>query len=204
MNNHATIYVIDDDAALRDALALLLELDDFSVETFASPMDFLTVCESAAGPRSCAIVDLRMPGMDGLQLQEALTQRGIRLPIVFLSGHGDIPTSVRAIKAGAVNFLTKPVTGVALRKSIEAALQEGARLYAQSQAQQTSAMRLDSLTDREREVLFLATEMLPNKEIARKLGISHRTVEIHKARLMQKTGAATVLDLVRLVDACKT
>lgn len=203
MNNHATIYVIDDDAVVRDALALLLEQDVFSVETFASATDFLAVCESAAGPRNCAIVDLRMPGMDGLQLQEALTQRGIRLPIVFLSGHGDIPTSVRAIKAGAVNFLTKPVTGAALRESIEAALQEGARLYAQSQAQQTAAMRLDSLTEREREVLFLAAEGLPNKEIARKLGISHRTVEIHKARLMHKTGATTVLDLVRLVDASK-
>lgn len=202
MNEHATIYLIDDDASVRDALALLLEQDDFSVEAFASATDFLSKCETAA-LHGCAIVDLRLPGMDGLQLQEELARRGIRLPIVFLSGHGDIPTSVRAIKAGAVDFLTKPVTGEQLLESVQAALKEGERLHEQSMRQQTVAMRLASLSEREREVLFLAAEGLPNKMIARQLDISHRTVEIHKARLMHKTGAQNVLDLAHLVDASK-
>lgn len=197
--NDITVFLVDDDAAVRDSLSLLIEQEGFAVETFAGAEDFLAACRPER--RGCAIVDLRMPGMDGLRLQEELARRGVALPLVFLTGHGDIPTSVRAIKAGAVDFLTKPVSGAALMASLHAALAEGERLRAQAESSSTAASRLASLTEREREVMALAVEGLPNKEIARRLDISHRTVEIHKARIMHKTGAATLLELARIAEA---
>jgi len=196
---NATVFVVDDDAAVRDSLTLLLEQEDFVVEAFACAEAFLAACRPTQ--RSCAIVDIRMPGMDGMQLQSELSKRGIVLPVIFLTGHGDIPLSVRAIKMGALDFLTKPVTGSALMQSVQAALLESDRLNSQSEVVQSAAARIASLTEREREVMALAVEGLPNKEIARRLGISHRTVEIHKARIMQKTGADTLLDLARIADA---
>ncbi len=199
MNDQRTVFVVDDDPAVRDSLMLLFEEGDLAVESFASAEAFLAAARSA--PRCCAIVDIRMPGMDGMQLQAELSRRGILLPVIFLTGHGDIPLSVRAIKAGAVDFLTKPVTGAALLASVQAALLESERLSVQTEASQTAAARIASLTEREREVMVLAVEGLPNKEIARRLGISHRTVEIHKARIMHKTGADTLLDLARLAEA---
>ena len=195
-----TVFVVDDDPAVRDSLTLLLEQEDLTVETFDSAEAFLAMCPPVPG--CCAIFDINMPGMNGLQLQEELTKRGIALPVIFLTGHGDIPLSVRAIKAGAVDFLTKPATGAALLESVKAALLEGERLSRQVEANQTAATRVASLTDREREVMVLAVEGLPNKEIARRLGISHRTVEIHKARIMHKTGVDSLLDLVRIAEAC--
>lgn len=198
MNTQVTVFVVDDDPAVRDSLTLLLEQEDIAVEAFDSAESFLAACAPAR--RGCAIVDMRMPGMDGLQLQAELSRRGVPLPIVFLTGHGDIPLSVRAMKAGAADFLTKPVTGAALLHSVEAALSECDRMRSQSEASQTAAARIASLTDREREVMALAVAGLPNKEIARRLDISHRTVEIHKARIMHKTGADTVLDLARVAE----
>jgi len=195
-----TVFVVDDDPAVRDSLTLLLEQEDLTVETFDSAEAFLAMCPPVPG--CCAIFDINMPGMNGLQLQEELSKRGIALPVIFLTGHGDIPLSVRAIKAGAVDFLTKPATGAALLESVKAALLEGERLSRQVEANQTAAARVGSLTDREREVMVLAVEGLPNKEIARRLGISHRTVEIHKARIMHKTGVDSLLDLVRIAEAC--
>ncbi len=199
MNGSTTVFVVDDDSAVRDALTLLLEQDDITVETFASAEDFLAGCRPVA--RSCAIVDIRMPGMDGMQLQAELTRRSVLLPVIFLTGHGDIPLSVRAIKAGAVDFLTKPVTAAALRESVQAALLESARLSTRAETHQTAAERVATLTEREKEVMALAVEGLPNKEIARRLGISHRTVEIYKMRLMRKTGANNLLDLARIAEA---
>lgn len=201
MSKRATVFLVDDDPAVRDSLGLLLEQEGHPVQSFASAEDFL----AAALPPGfgCVIVDLRMPGMDGMRLQEEIAARGLRLPIIFLSGHGDIPTSVRAIKAGAVDFLTKPVTGDALLRSVATALDEGKRLNAANQANHSAASRLATLTEREREVMMLAAVGLPNKEIARRLGISHRTVEIHKARLMHKTGASTLIDLARLAEATR-
>lgn len=199
MSTKTTVFVVDNDPAVRDSLTLLLEEEDIAVESFASAEAFLAA--SRAEPRSCAIVDINMPGMDGMRLQEELSKRGALLPVIFLTGHGNIPLSVRAIKAGAVDFLTKPVTGAALLESVRAALLESARLDTQAEANQTAASRISSLTERERQVMVLAVEGLPNKEIARRLGISHRTVEIHKARIMHKTGADTLLDLARLAEA---
>jgi FixJ family two-component response regulator len=148
----------------------------------------------------CAIVDVNMAGINGLQLQEEMLKRGLRLPIVFLTGNGNIPMSVRSIKVGAVDFLTKPVTRERLLDSIRAAIQAGERVQAQVLKQQRARSLLADLTEREREVMSLAVQGYPNKEIARRLDISHRTVEIHKARIMHKTGATNLLDLARLVD----
>jgi FixJ family two-component response regulator len=198
MSRKATVFVVDDDPAVRDSLALLLDQEDIAVETFDSAEAFLGACRSA--PPSCAIVDIRMSGMDGMQLQAELAKRGLLLPVIFLTGHGTIPMSVRAIKAGAVDFLIKPITGTGLIESVNAALIESERLSVESEASQTAAMRVASLTEREREVMVLAVDGLPNKEIARRLGISHRTVEIHKARVMHKTGADTLLDLARIAE----
>lgn len=199
MKPNRTVFVVDDDPAVRDSLTLLLEEEGYTVKCFASAEDFLL--DYAAAPGTCAIVDIRMPGMDGMQLQAEIAKRGAPIPLIFLTGHGNIPLSVRAVKAGAIDFLTKPVTAAVLIDSVNQALIEGERLAAQAENSRTAAECVASLTEREREVMALAVEGLHNKEIARRLGISHRTVEIHKARIMHKTGASTLLDLARIATA---
>lgn len=199
MNDDTTIFVIDDDPAVRDSLTLLLEQEGVAIETYDSAETFLAGYRPS--PRSCAIVDIRMPGIDGLQLQSELSKRGVLLPIIFLTGHGDIPLSVRAIKAGAVDFMTKPVTGSALRERVQVALLECEALNEKEIKNHTAASLVARLTEREREVMALAVEGHANKEIARRLLISHRTVEIHKARIMYKTGADNLLDLSRIAEA---
>lgn len=194
-----TVFVIDDDSAIRNLLARMLEGRGINVECFESGEDFLQVCRWL--PRSCAIVDMNLPGLDGTQIQAELARRDILLPIVFLTGHGDIPMSVRAIKAGASDFLSKPVSSAALLASVEAALNESERLNSRIGDTVDAGVRLASLTEREQDVLRLAVEGLANKVIARELGISHRTVEIHKSRIMQKTGATSLLELARLYDS---
>jgi len=198
MNDDAKIFIVDDDASVRESLALLIEQEGMVVETFASAQDFLDIDLTQRG---CAILDLRMPVMDGLQLQAELLRRGTVMPIIFLTGYGDVPTSVRAIKAGAVDFLTKPVRATDLFESLHAALRESERLHGLEEVHRSMAHRLAGLTEREREVMLLALEGLPNKEIARRLDISYRTVEIHKARIMGKTGVKTVLELSRIAQA---
>lgn len=195
-DDKATVFIVDDDVAVRDSLTLLIEQDDLTVEAFDGAESFLAAC--SPGRRGCAIIDLRMPGMDGLTLQEEMSRRGYVMPVIFLTGHGDIPTSVVAIKEGAFDFLTKPITASALLLSINAALAECERRHAQVRKNQSAASRLAMLTGREQEVMALALDGLNNKEVARQLGISHRTVEIHKARIMQKTGTATLLELAQL------
>lgn len=192
------IYIVDDEPAVRDSLSLMIEQDNFEVEAFDSAEAFLAGCPvDACG---CAIIDVRMPGMDGIQLQEAMVKRGMLLPIVFLTGHGDIPMSVRAIKAGAADFLTKPVTRDKLLASVHAAIQSGERMMAKVAKLQQTRTLLAELTEREREVMALAVTGHPNKEIARHLDISHRTVEIHKAKIMHKTGATNLLELARIAQ----
>lgn len=199
MRLHDTVFVVDDDPAIRDALSLLLEQEDMTVIGYGSATDFLDSLKEIT-PRCCAIIDIRMPDLDGLQLQAEIARRGILLPVIFLTGHGDIPMSVRAIKSGAMDFLTKPVTGHTLLESVHVALLESERLFSRAEANHTARSCLESLTDREREVMTLATEGRSNKEIARQLGISHRTVEIHRARVMHKTGAETLVELVRIAE----
>ena len=199
MKPPATVFVVDDDPAVRDALTLLLEQDDLLVKTFDCAEAFLAVC--ATLPRACAIVDIRLSGLDGMQLQAELARRNLRLPVIFLTGHGDIPLSVRAIKQGAIDFLTKPVTAADLLASVHAALLASDALDAQATRLRAAASRIVGLTERERQVMALAVEGLANKEIARRLGISHRTVEIHKTRIMHKTGAESLVDLLRIAEA---
>lgn len=191
------IYLIDDDAAVRDSLGLLLEQAGFALRSFASAEEFLDAepDEDAV----CAVVDLMMPGMGGLELQEEMETRGYTMPIIFLTGHGDIPTSVKAIKAGAVDFLTKPVKRSELLDAISHAREEGERLREHARRSQTAHERVATLTPRERDVMDLAIGGLANKEIARRLNISHRTVEIHKARILRKTGIRSVVELARIV-----
>ena len=196
--SEAKVFIVDDDCAVRDSLMLMIEQEGIKVGTYSNGEDFLNACcKNAYG---CAILDIRMPGMDGMQLQQELNRRNIKLPIIFLTGHGDIPLSVKAVKAGAVDFLTKPVTRENLLLSVRSAILESQRLITQLANGQDAKSKLADLTDREREVMALAVAGAPNKEIARRLGISHRTVEIHKSKIMHKTGATILLDLARIAN----
>ena len=194
--SEATVFIVDDDPAIRDSLTLMIGQENLTVHSYASAEDFLEAAEPNC--LGCIIIDIRMQGMDGMQLQEALSQRNTLLPIIFLTGHGNIPMSVRAIKAGALDFLTKPVTREKLMAAIHAAVLESERMLSENASQQDAVSRIAGLTDRERDVLKLAIQGYANKEIARHLGISHRTVEIHKSKIMHKTGAVNLLDLARI------
>ncbi len=180
---------------------LMIEQEGIHVETYPSGEEFLDAFQISAP--GCAILDIRMPGMDGMQLQQELNRRNIQLPLIFLTGHGDIPMSVKAIKAGAVDFLTKPVTRESLLSSVRTAIMESQRLIRELVNGQDAKSRLAELTEREREVMALAIAGAPNKEIARRLGISHRTVEIHKSKIMHKTGATNLLELARIANEGK-
>lgn len=196
MMTEPMVFIVDDDAAVRDSLTLMIRQADINVESFENAKAFLDAYRFDFF--GCIILDVKMPGMDGLHLQEELTWRKIPLPIIFLTGHGNIPMSVRAIKSGAVDFLTKPVIRERLLVSVHAAFAE-ARKRASDIAHNRAALScLIKLTEREREVMDLAVKGYANKEIASYLGISHRTVEIHKSRIMQKTGAENLLDLARI------
>ncbi len=192
----STVFIIDDDPAVRDSVAMMVEQEGIAVKTFDGGEAFLADYQHECC--GCAVIDVRMPGMNGLQLQKEMVARKILLPIIFLTGHGDIPMSVGAIKAGAVDFLTKPVTREKLLASIRPAIRESEKLLAQAASTDEAKSLLASLTEREREVMALAIAGFPNKEIARRLGISHRTVEIHKSKIMHKTGAINLLDLASI------
>lgn len=195
-----TVFVVDDDAAVRDALAQLLAAAGFSVRSFSSGAAFLLAC--APDWRGCILLDIAMPGMSGLELQEALAAREIRLPIVFLTAHGKVPTAVQAMKAGAIEFLEKPAAGPVLLEAVRRALATEAEHHAQEAAHTRLAERFATLTGREREVMTLAARGTSNKEIGRALGISHRTVEIHRGRIMRKLGLTTPFQLAAAATAC--
>jgi FixJ family two-component response regulator len=202
MNSATTVFIVDDDPAIRDSLSLMIEQENFVVQAFDSAEAFLAASQPDAGQakcKGCAIVDIRMTGMDGMQLQTEMVKQHILLPIIFLTGHGDIPMSVQAMKTGAMDFLTKPVTRDKLLTSIKAAILQSEMVLSENANHQEALSHLADLTDRERDVMLLAVQGHPNKLIARQLGISHRTVEIHKSKIMQKTGAINLLDLARIV-----
>jgi FixJ family two-component response regulator len=196
MSDPATVFIVDDDVAVRDSLGMLLEAAGYAAEAFQCAADFLD--NLTPSTRGCLILDVRMPDMDGLDLQKELIRRGARLPVIFLTGHGTIPETVRAIKAGAMDFLTKPVDGPALLAHVEKALKQGSAQQKRIDSYQAAASRLATLTDREREVLTLAVAGHVSKEIAQRLGISSRTVEIHRAHILQKTGASNLLEVARI------
>jgi len=194
---HAVIHVVDDDPAVRDALVMLLEQHGLKASAWPGAAELL----AGLAPElpGCIITDVRMPGMDGLELQEELARRGVSMPIIVLTGHGDIPMSVRAMRGGAIDFLTKPVGAATLLASVREALRRDEETRRRAARAQSNHERLAGLTAREREVMELAVQGIPNKEIGRRLGISHRTVEIHRARLMQKTGTQSIGELVHLL-----
>lgn len=191
-----TVYIVDDDPAVRDSLTLMLQQDGYRIRSFEAGEAFLAVADTAT--HGCAIIDIRMPGMDGIQLQEEILRRQIPLPVIFLTAHGDIPKSVKAMKAGAVDFLTKPVTRRDLLAALQAASREIARIETSAANRSQAQAQLETLTERELQVTQLAILGHSNKEIARKLGISHRTIEIHKSNIMKKTGALNLLELARI------
>jgi FixJ family two-component response regulator len=197
MNNIANVFVVDDDEAVRDSLRMMLKAAGRSVATFQSAEEFLAICNSET--LGCIILDVNMPGMDGPGLQAELNRRGLLLPIIFLTGQGSIPLSVRTMKAGAMDFLTKPVDGKELMDCVKQALDKCAQLQLQAQNNQSHSAILATLTEREREVMRLVVEGLTSKEIGECLHISFRTVENHRAQVMQKTGAANLLELARMV-----
>jgi len=199
MSDITQVFVVDDDAAVRDSLAMLLDAAGYDVATFPSAADFLDVC--TPDTPGCIILDVNMPGMDGPTLQAELTRRGLRLPVIFLSGQGTIPVTVRAIKAGAMDFLTKPVDGSVLLARVSEALEQCSIQQQQVRDSQSVAERLAKLTEREREVMLLAVAGHTSKEIAKHLDISYRTVEIHRTHIMQKTGASNMLELARIATS---
>jgi FixJ family two-component response regulator len=192
-----TIFIVDDDTFVRDALQLMIEQENLDVQCYESGEAFLEHCPQTNN--GCILLDVQMPGLNGLALQQILAERHMPLPIIFLTGNGNIPMSVKAIKAGAVDFLTKPVTRSKLIAAIETALQENASILKKNALAETAGSLIAKLTVRENDVMQLAIAGLPNKEIARKLNISFRTVEVHKSRIMQKTGAANLIELAGIV-----
>ncbi len=192
-----TVFIVDDDASVRDALSLLLSLRGYSTATFASAEDFLSAIQPAW--RGCVVLDIRMPGMSGLELQHCLREAGPTLPVVVITAHGDVAAARQAFLADAVDFIEKPFDGEQLLAAIETAL-SGLRTVASPQEPVARTSPATPLSAREREVMSLMVKGLHNRRIAEALGISPRTVEVHKARVMEKLGVKNLVDLVRLVD----
>jgi FixJ family two-component response regulator len=196
MTSKGRVLIVDDDADFRESLAGLLDASGYEAQAFDSAVAFLdhTGTEDAL----CLVSDIRMPGMDGLELQQELNARGSKLPVIIMTGHGDIPLAVRAMRAGAVDFLEKPFDLPVLLGAVERARKR----QGDSKTQQLEAIaRIESLTDREREVLDLLVMGHQNKMIAYKLSISTRTVEVHRSRVMEKTRARSLPELVHLCIA---
>jgi FixJ family two-component response regulator len=192
----ATVHIIDDDASLRKSLARLLKTHGYATDVFESASAFLAT--DLAGRTGCIVLDLHMPGLDGLRLQERLVAAGCAMPIIFLTGRGDIPSSVRAMKAGAADFLTKPVDEETLLQAIGKALAENRRRNEELARIESVRRCIASLTDREREVMgHLITGAL-NKQIGGELDIAEKTVKIHRGRVLEKMGVSSIAELVRL------
>ncbi|HUO18152.1 MAG TPA: response regulator transcription factor [Steroidobacteraceae bacterium] len=192
-----TVFVVDDDEGVRNSLRFLLKSVGLATRPLASAGEFLeTYKPSQPG---CLVLDVRMPGMSGLELQQQLNLRGAVIPVIFITGHGDIAMAVEAMQQGAFDFLQKPFRDQDLIDRIQRALERDARNRASLEQHAKIRERLDSLTPREREVLALMTRGKPNKVMAAELGVSQRTVEIHRARVMEKSGAASLAQLVRMV-----
>lgn len=188
------VHIVDDDEAIRDSLAFLLETAGFSTRGHGSAVDFLATLPGHEP--GCVITDIRMPGIDGLELQQRLIALGANLPVIVITGHGDVPMAVRAIQGGALDFLEKPFDDEKLLDAVRRALAASRNLRAENAAAQLVAIRLSRLTAREQEVFHALVAGLANKEIARNLGVSPRTVEVHRARVMEKMAANGLPDLI--------
>jgi RNA polymerase sigma factor (sigma-70 family) len=196
LQHDLTVFIVDDDPAVRDALGLLLGIRGYRTAVFGGAEAFLQGWQPAWS--GCLLIDIRMSGMDGLALQQELLQRGCTIPVIIMSGHGDVGTARAAFKADAVDFLEKPLDDGKLIAAIDEALSRARATQSAQQRRSRSASLLSELTPREREVMALVVEGRHNREIGPALGISVRTVEVHKARLMSKLGVDNVADLVRI------
>ena len=192
------VFVVDDDAAARSAIRSMLQSVGLRVEMFGSAAEFLVQAETDAP--CCLVLDVRLPGMSGLEFQRELAKRNIPIPIIFITGHGDIPMSVEAMKAGAQEFLTKPFRGQVLLDAIHRALEHGRTVRQEHARLVELRRRLKTLTAREREVMQQVIAGLLNKQIAAQLGASERTIKIHRANVMRKMGADSLPDLVRMAE----
>lgn len=197
MTRQATVHVVDDDDAVRSSLRLLLKSVGLPTVAHASAQEFLAAWDG--DQPGCLVLDVRMPGMSGIELQAELNQRGAIIPVIFISGHGDIPMAVEAIQHGAFDFLRKPFRDQDLIDRVQRALASDAEHRQLLQQRETLKQRFESLTPREQEVLELVTQGKANKVMAGDLGVSQRTVEIHRARVMEKMGAQSLAQLVRMV-----
>ena len=197
MTGHSArmIYVVDDDEAMRDSLRWLLESAGYRVTSYASAERFLAAYRPAES--TCLVLDVRMPGLTGLELQQELNRRGTPLPIIFVTGHGDVPMAVDALKNGAFHFLEKPFKGERLLELVDQAATTGTPVEAERARRRCAAARLATLTQREREVMDLVVLGRKNRQIAEALGISEKTVEAHRAKAMEKMDVSSVAELVQ-------
>ena len=195
------VHLVDDDAAIRRSVGFMLKTSGHRVESYESGDAFLK--SSAKLDQGCILLDIRMPGIDGLEVQQALQDRGVSLPVIIMTGHGDVSLAVKAMKAGAVDFIEKPFEKQALLASLEEGYRRLSRKEATEERARDAAIRLQALTARERDVLDGLAQGLPNKTIAYDLGISPRTVEIHRANLMTKLGVRSLSEALRIAFAAK-
>jgi FixJ family two-component response regulator len=197
----AIVYVIDDDVSMRDALESLFDSVGLATRTYGTAADFLN--ESVADTPGCIVTDIRLPGMNGLEFQARLPQLGVRLPVVVVTGYGDIPMSVRAMKRGAVDFLPKPFRDQDMLDAVMAAIQRDRQRRATDSDVSHMQERFGTLSPREQQVMLLVTSGKMNKQVAGDLGISEITVKIHRGTAMRKMGARTLADLVRMAEVLK-
>lgn len=197
MTTSPVIFIVDDDHSVRRGLDRLMRSHGLHAETFASAQEFLVKRGDYDGP-GCLVLDVRMPGLSGMELQAELARTGPALPIVFITGHGDIPISVQAMEAGAVDFLSKPFTDRDLMAAVAVAVQKSCTTRAEHSGRARIQRRVDALTPRESEVLELLVRGMLNPQIAAELGITEKTVKVHRARVMRKMGTESLADLVRM------
>jgi FixJ family two-component response regulator len=193
-----TVFIVDDDAGVLRALSRLLRTNGYDIRSYTSPQEFLAHHDATVP--GCAVLDVSMPGLDGLELQQALTAGGPHRPVIFVTGKGDIPTSVRAMKAGAVDFLTKPVQDRDLLGAITRAEEQDTKSRRNHAELVSIQAKITTLTPREREVLTHVVAGRLNKQIAGDLGTVEKTIKVHRSRVMAKLGVRTVVDLVRMVE----